>query len=392
MTSSRTTNGAGEHASRDQAVTRREFLGATGAFSAGVLGSTWIASPVLSQPSKGRLVVDGLDTSIVNDDFLKLVRKGGAHCVHKSMGSMLTFDVLHEFVDARDEVLIAGTVAEIREAHRDGKISFVCGAQAAGGPFSSNEIDRYAARQPLGSLRLIGEALGKYYERGLRIQGLCYNTYNIFGSGCLDHTVPLTRAGRHLVEEIHRHGIVLDVGGHTGERTSLDAIEVSSGSIAVCTHTNFAALNHNMRCISDRLAEAIARTGGVIGLTSMSDFLVRNPETAKAHGPRSPRASLDLLLDQYDYGKRLVGVEHMALGPDFIWGWAESLPMDPEDSIAFPPFSKDKGVGQTVEGYDNISELPNLIDGLRDRGWSESELDLMLGENWLRVFEKVWGG
>ena len=374
-------------------VTRRSFLGtAAGMAAAGFLGvrGAWPARAE-AQAAPGRLVVDGLDTSIINDEYLELIRRGGAHCVHKSMGDLGTFAELHGFVEARpDEVVIAGTVAEIRQAHREGKISFVLGAQAAGGPFSSNGLDLVMARQPLGSLRLLADGLQAYKALGLRVQGICYNTYNVFGSGCLNHAVPLTRAGRRLVEEIHRHNIVLDVGGHTGERTSLDAIEVSRGDVAVCTHTNFAALNDNMRCISDRLAEAIAGTGGVIGLTTMSDFLVRNPETAKVHGPRSPRATLNLLLDHYDHGKRLVGVDHLALGPDFIWGWAETLPMEPEDSVAFPPDSKDKGVGQTVEGYADISELPNLIEGLRGRGWTEAELDKMLGENWLRVFRQVW--
>ncbi len=375
-------------------VTRRLFLeSAAGMAAAGFLGVRGLRpAPAGAQSRPGRLVVDGLDTSIINDEYLALIREGGVHCVHKSVGGLDTFAALGEFVDARpDAVVIARTVADIRQAHREGKISFVLGSQAAGGAINGNGLDLLMARENLGSLRLLGEGLDTYHARGLRVQGICYNTYNIFGSGCLDHTVGLTRAGRRLVEEIHRHNIVLDVGGHTGERTSLDAIGMSGGEIAVCTHTNFAALNNNMRCISDRLAEAIAATGGVIGLTTMSDFLVRNPETAKTHGPRSPRAKLDLLLDHYDHGKRLVGAEHMALGPDFIWGWAESMPMDPEDSVAFPPDSKDKGVGQTVEGYADVSEVPNLTEGLRDRGWTESELDKMLGENWLRVFEGVWG-
>lgn len=375
-------------------VTRRSFLGRTAVMAAaGFLGSRGLWPGNLGAQSRpGRLVVDGLDTSIINDEYLALIREGGAHCVHKSVGGLDSFAAMHDFVDARPgEVVIAGTVADIRRAHREGKISFVLGSQAAGGAINGNGLDVWMAKENLGSLRLLGEALDTYHARGLRIQGICYNTYNIFGSGCLDHTVGLTRAGRRLVEEIHGHNIVLDVGGHTGERTSLDAIAMSGGEIAVCTHTNFAALNNNMRCISDRLAEAIAATGGVIGLTTMSDFLVRNPETATTHGPRSPRAGLELLLDQYDYGKRLVGAEHIALGPDFIWGWAEERPMDPEDSVAFPPFSKDKGVGQTVEGFADVSEVPNLTEGLRDRGWTEPELDKMLGENWLRVYEKVWG-
>ena len=185
------------------------------------------------------------------------------------------------------------------------------GVQAAGGAYG-NGLDEAMDQAPLGSLALLGPALDRYYGQGLRIQGLCYNGYNVFGSGCLDHAVPLTRAGRRLVEEIHRRRILLDVGGHTGERTSLDAIELSPGTPVVVTHTNFASLNPNIRCISDRLAERVAATGGVIGLTAVSDFLMRSAQVAKRDGPTSPLATLDRLLDDFDYGRRLVGAEHLA--------------------------------------------------------------------------------
>ena len=192
-----------------------------------------------------------------------------------------------------------------------------------------------------------------------------------------------------LVEEVHRHRILLDVGGHTGERTSFDALEMSSGVPIVCTHTNFAGLNPNMRAISDRMAEAIARTGGVIGITAVSAFHVHNAETQDRE--RDRQATLDEHLDQYDYAKRLLGAEHVGLGPDFIWGWGPSMPMDPEDSAAFPPWSMAPGLQSTVEGFEDTSKVPNLIAGLEARGWTEEELDLLLGGNWLRVYEQVWG-
>ena len=67
------------------------------------------------------------------------------------------------------------------------------------------------------------------------------------------------------------------------------------------------------------------------------------------------------------------------------------MPMDPEDSAAFPPWSMAPGVQSTVREFEDTSKVPNLIEGLRGRGWSEAELNLMLGANWLRVYEEVWG-
>jgi len=369
-------------------ISRREFVGNAliGSASAAMLGS----APAQPAGQRPRLVVDGLEASEINDGFLELVRQGGAHCVHKTLFGHDSYAAFHGFVEARsDRVVIAKTVRDIRDAHRAGKISFVLGAQSASGQYG-NGLDTVLDGAPLGGLSLLAGGLQGYKGLGLRIQAICYNTYNVFGSGCLNHAVPLTRAGRRLVEEVHKHRLLLDVGGHAGERTSLDAIEVSAGVPVVCTHSNFAALNDNMRCISDRLAEAIARSGGVIGLTAISDFLIRNPEAAKKHGPKSPLARLDVLLDHYDYAKRLVGVDHVGLGPDFIWGQAPE-PVHPEDTVMFPPPALSEGVIRTVLGFEDISKLPNLISGLRTRGWTEPELDKVLGENWLRVYETVWG-
>ena len=152
-----------------------------------------------------------------------------------------------------------------------------------------------------------------------------------------------------------------------------------------------AALNDNIRAISDRLAEAIAGTGGVIGLTALSDFHVRNAESYKEHGRVSPQATLDMHLDQYDYLRDLVGINHVGLGPDFVWGNEPPYHHVAEISLTFPPEASSLGPIRMVKDFENISQLPNLIRGLEGRGWSQEELDKVLGGNWLRVYEQVWG-
>jgi membrane dipeptidase len=360
--------------------TRRDFVAALAALGL----PRWIRQP-------NRLVVDGLDTSAINDEFLGLVRQGGVHCVHKTLFQEATFRDFHAFAAARtDSVVVATTVAEIRAARAANRIAFVLGCQAASGMYG-NGIGEAMAEAPLGSLALIRPALEQRHRLGLRVQGLCYNVSDVFGSGCLEPTGPLSRAGRRLVEEIHQAKVVLDVGGHTGERTSVDAIAMSSSVPVVCSHTNFAALNPNRRCISNRLAEAIARTGGLIGLTAVSDFLVRNATVARTHGPTSPQAKLDVLLDQFDHGRRLVGAEHLAIGPDFRWGQG-TAPVDPTDTVTFTPDELSAGPLRDVLGFEHIGELPNLVAGLEKRGWRQAELDNVLGANWLRVWHRVWGG
>jgi membrane dipeptidase len=360
---------------------------------AGTSLSLGLATPLESTtdpaPAEGAraLVVDGLDTSVFNDRFLELLKTGGVDCVHYSMGDPASFAVLYAFLAARrDRILPAMTVREIRAAQEAGKMSVVFGAQDA------NLLELKVSKDPTGTYDQIVAALKVYYDLGLRIHGLCYNVVNVFGGGCVEPRVPLTRAGRRLVEEIHRSKIVLDVGGHTGEQTSLDALAISAGVPVICSHTNAGGLNPNLRAISDRVAEGIARTGGVVGITSISDFQIRNGNNYRAHGSRSPQATLEVQLDQYDYFKRLIGVDHIGLGPDFVFGWGETFDHKAESSVTFPPEVLSNGApAMTTKGFENISELPNLIRGLRGRGWNQAELDQVLGENWLRVYAQVWG-
>ena len=367
-------------------ISRREMLltstAAAGAVAAGLISTN---EAVADHHGQGRLVVNGLDASTADAGFIKLLQTGGVDCVHKSVGDLATTSHYYGLAyQNRDDIVIAKSVADIRQAKADGKVAFILGAQVA----KQYETALFSGLGVLGSFKSMAKAVAEYKGLGVAIQGLCYNTTNVFGSGCLDHKAPLTRAGKRLVEQIHAHQILLDVGGHCGEQTSLDAINMSSGVPIVCTHTNVAALNPSMRAISDRMAEAIAATGGVIGITAVSAFHNRSPENMPV---KDVQATMDEHLDQYDYIKRLVGIDHVGLGPDFIWGWGPNMPMDPEDSAAFPPHSMAKGVQSTVSGFEDISKLPNLIKALEGRGWTESELDKLLGGNWLRVYEQVWG-
>lgn len=332
------------------------------------------------------IVVDGLDTSIVNEGFLELLKTGGVDCVHKSLGDPASYAMTYAFLARhREAILPATTVREIRDCKGQGKMSMIFGVQHA------NLLEALIPKDPTASYDRLAAGLRMYHDLGLRIHGICYNVANIFGGGCVDPAVPLTRAGKWLVEEIHKLRIVLDVGGHTGEQTSLDALAISTGVPVVCTHTNAATLNPNLRATTDRVLEAIAKTGGVVGVTAISDFQMRNRANYQAHGRVSPQATLDVHLNQYDYLRRVIGVDHIGLGPDFVWGWGETFNNQPDKSVTFPPEALSEGAAVTVKDFENISKLPNLVAGLRGRGWSEPDLDKVLGANWLRVYERVWG-
>ena len=366
-------------------VNRRHFLTGLAAIGSatGLFSYKAAAGRVNEQP----LIVDGLDVSKMDEAFINMLRKGGVHAVHKSMGDALSFGEIYHFIEQHSEDLVlAKSVADIYQAKKDGKIALVLGIQGTDYfEESLRKAGRYSA---------LSKTLQAYHGLGLRILMLTYNTNNIFGGGNLNPRSPLTRAGRVLVEEIHKLNIILDVGGHVGEQTSLDAIAMSDGIPVICSHTNMAGLMPNVRAISDRLCEAIAKTGGVIGITAISDFHTRSRENYQKHGAHSPQATMDQHLDQYDYVKNLVGIDHVALGSDFLCGYEtmfETLLTNMDDLVAFPPEMLSEGEPKFVKGYKDISELANVVKGLKHRGWSQQELNKLLGENWLRVYRQVWG-
>ena len=364
-------------------LNRRQLLG--GAAALGALAASQAVSAGVHTGSD-ELVVNGLDTSSPWDGFIDLLETGGVDVVHKSVSGMESVGQILQLIDRNsDRMELARSVADIHAAKKAGKIAMIMGCQEA------NYLERLYQKRPFETYDAMHSVLRAYAEIGVKVQGICYNVSNVFGGGNMDHDVPLTKAGERLVEAIHSNQLVLDVGGHTAEQTSFDAIEISEGVPVVCTHTNMASMNPNMRAISDKLAEAIAGTGGVIGLSAISDFLIRHPGVMDEYPERSPQASVDVLVDQYDYLKQLVGIDHVGLGPDFIWGWSPYLPHNPGDDMVFPVESLGHGVAQTTKGFEDISELPNLVNKLRERGWTNTELDKMLGGNWMRVYKEVWG-
>lgn len=326
---------------------------------------------------RSTVVVDGLDGSALSEAYLPMLKAGGVDCWHQSVGGLASFSNLLSFLDRNSQTLVqAGTVREIKRIREQGKIAHVSGWQSAD-PMLMDANGRPALHN-----------LRAYRQLGLKIVSIAYNNSNVFGGGCLDPEVPLTRQGQRYVEEVHKQRLVMDVCGHTGERTSLDAIRISNGVPIICSHTNARALNDNPRNTSDQLIEAIAKTGGVVGLTCVSDLHMRSRNDANV--PHSPQAGLDKYLDQFDHLKKLVGADHIGIAPDFMTGRVDldAIGLDRE---RWPADLYSEWPWQMVKGFETVVELPNVTQGLLNRGWSAADVRKVLGENWLRVYEKVWG-
>jgi len=344
----------------------------------GAVGAADVVEDRWREIHEATLIVDGLDCSRPTEAYAAKLRAAGVGCVHltvedqDSRGGIHPFVAVHELLDRPGSSFrLARTAAEIERAHAVGLIALVLGWQGAD-PVNVEH----------GTLRA-------YFELGLRITGITYNIANRYGGGCLAPGMGLTDDGRALVDQVNRLGMLLDVGGHSGERTSLEAIERSGGRPVICSHTGLAAVNHNRRNTSDAVCEAIARSGGVVGVLALSDFMARSP--ANAARPVTPTAPLERMLDHLDHLRRLVGPDHVGLGPDFAEG------LDPDAPGAWPGtrFEPDMvsaaGASAYVRGFESIDRLPAVTRGLLARDWPAADVRKALGESWLRVYRAAWG-
>ncbi len=353
------------------------FAAATGAATVG--SARQPAGAAATTP----IVVDGCSPSAPTTHYLSLLRQGGVDSWSVSMlPTLLQMSALHEFVDKHSkEVGIAKTAGDIRRLKAEGKISLTIGWQEADLFAMKGESDWWS-KPPKTTMRL-------FYEAGLRVVGLIYNLTNQFAGGCLDPHIGLTKAGRVMVAEMQKLGILVDVGGHMGEQSSLDVIAMAERPV-VATHSNLAALNPNPRNTSNRVIEGIARTGGLFGVSAIDPFMSWSSADAGKRTQPRVRANVKRYVDELDYLKRLVGVDHIGIGGDFTVGSTSKIV--PDESFAFPPeMTYVQDPIQYAQGFEDISKLPAVRAEMVARGWRKDEIDKVMGENWMRVYAATIG-
>lgn len=220
-----------------------------------------------------------------------------------------------------------------------------------------NKIGIILGMQDANHVRCIND-VNDFYMLGQRLLQLTYNSINRLGSGCkIAMDKGLTDYGAGVVERANSIGMALDVS-HTGERTSLDAISASKKPVLI-THSNCKAIAPGVaRCKSDEVIRSAARKGGVIGITSVRQFVQgKNPVT------------VENVLNHFDHAVKLVGVEHAGLGSDFD--------LDPHPAY-------------DVSGLNSPNRVYELTEGLIRRGYTDDHIRGMLGGNFERVLKEIW--
>ncbi len=259
------------------------------------------------------------------------------------------------------------TVDDILSAKKDGKLAIGFGFQ--GTSILESDLDM----------------VGIYHKLGVRTMMMAYNLKNPVGDGCMELTDGgLTHFGIQVVAELNRVGVIAD-GTHTGHRTTMDMCEVSSEPV-VFSHSNAWSVWNHPRNIKDDQIKACAKTGGVICVMGVGTFVGDNDDTAEG------------LLKHIDYIAELVGPEHVGIGLDCVFDWANkkegaSGNWNPKEAHK-KATEKASGGRSSVDWLDikfvQPARLPEVTEGMLKRGYSETEIRGVLGENWMRVARQVW--
>jgi membrane dipeptidase len=243
------------------------------------------------------------------------------------------------------------------------------------------------------------ENLRYFFDRGIRYITLAHSKSNQLSDSSYDSNKQwdgLSDTGIAVVREMNRLGMMVDVS-HLSDAAFYDVLEVSTAPV-IASHSSARHFTPGFeRNMSDDMIRALAEHDGIIMINFGSSFLTESAnrymkergEAAEAYRAEHPEvteqfmetefpkqyavehgefpfATLDELLDHFDHVRDLVGVEYLGIGSDFD-GVGDSLPIDVKDVAAYP----------------------NIVAGLRARGYSEADIRLILGENLLRVWAAI---
>ncbi len=242
------------------------------------------------------------------------------------------------------------------------------------------------------------ENLVHFYARGIRYITLTHAKANLICDSSYDENRPwggLSPFGQQVVRLMNDLGIMVDVS-HVSDAAFFEVLEVTRAPV-IASHSSARHFTPGWeRNMSDEMIRALAANGGVIQINFGSAFLTAEAnEWNQAHaaardelleesgwekgGPEIsawskryreampyPFATLDDVLDHIDHVVGLVGIEHVGLGSDFD-GVGDSLPA----------------------GLKDVAHFPNLVAGLRSRGYSEPDIRKVIGENLMRVWLAV---
>ncbi|KRO56475.1 MAG: peptidase M19 [Pelagibacteraceae bacterium BACL5 MAG-120705-bin12] len=223
----------------------------------------------------------------------------------------------------------------------------------------------------------------KIHDLGCRFMQLTYNNQSLLATGCYEkNDSGVTNFGREVIKEMNRVGIVVDMS-HSAEKSTFDAIDISEKPIAI-THANPLFWHPAKRNKSNDLLKALSENDGMLGLSLYPHHLKNNTD-----------CTLESFCEMVAKTAEIMNVKNIGIGsdlclrqPDSIVEWMRNGTWSKsrnygEGSKNKPGFPKQPNWFEDARGFSNIE------NGLKKIGFSEIEIDGILGNNWYNFYKNI---
>ncbi|MBT5189512.1 MAG: membrane dipeptidase [Proteobacteria bacterium] len=322
-----------------------------------------------------KITIDCLQYCNWSRDIFEQMREGGLDAVHVTIAYhedfRQTVDRISQWnrlFDQYSDLIQPGRTAEdVSRAHEADKTAIFYGFQNCS-PIES-DIDLVEICHQLGA----------------RFMQLSYNNQSLLATGCYEADDPgITRMGKQIIAEMNRVGLVVDMS-HSAERSTLEAIECSARPIAI-THANPSRWHPALRNKSDSVLRALSDSGGMIGFSLYPHHLAEGSA-----------CTLDSFCQMIADTAEDMGIDHIGIGsdlcqdqPDSVVEWMRNGRWTREKDFGEGSKASPGFPGQPAWFKDN-RDFPSLRAGLKKVGLDDTAVNAVMGDNWLRFFEKSFG-
>jgi len=305
--------------------------------------------------------------SVTTADFQRY-KDSGINVFHIAVGvgaaqSLPFISGWNGFIANHDEHLMRITrPGDFARVKKSGKIGILLGIQNSDHFQTPNDVNNF-------------------FALGQRVSQLTYNARNLIGNGSTERRDEgISDFGARIIERMNEVGMAVDVS-HCGDRTTMDAFELSKKPVLI-THSNCRALvpNHP-RCKTDDAIRAVGKAGSVMGITGVRMFVKDSEPT-----------TIESMIDHYDHVAKLIGFEHLGIGSDIDLDGYDDLPEDELKQLKANYKSSYGFRDKTdIEGVDHPKRMFDLVEGFIRRKYTNAQIEGILGGNFRRVLAQIWG-
>ena len=319
--------------------------------------------------------IDGLQYNNWSPEIFQQMKVGGVDAVHVTIAyhenlreTILNIEQWNRWFEMySDRIMMGRTGDDVRRARETGRTAIFFGFQNP----SPIEDD-------IGLVEIV-------HTLGARFMQLTYNNQSLLATGCYEsQDSGITRMGKQVIKEMNRVGLVIDMS-HSAERSTLEAIDLSARPIVI-SHANPSAWAPALRNKSDTVIKALAARGGMFGFSLYPHHL-----------KDKSACTLDSFCSMVARMAELVGVEHLGMGTDLCQGQPDSV----VEWMRKGRYTKETDYGEGSASNPGFPPMPSWFEdnrdfdkvaaGLHAIGFTERDVDAILGENWLRFFDQNFG-